>query len=171
MIILKLIMALCIASTAYAGDITYTKYPNGLLKTKTYASGFVVSLKYGKNGKLTEVRKSNGTKIMYKYDGKKNLTQVQRNDGFLLWLTYDKKGRIVGLFTENAILKITYEPVFGKPDSIQLNNFKPLGIIYDANGNILSLKNPNGYVVSLLTAQTFNSLLTVTDPKHFMAEE
>lgn len=158
-------------------------YPDGLLKKKTAANGIVTELTYDKKfGKVATLDR-NGRRLKYDYDVRGNLAVAHDSaENRKLKLSYNTAGqlekileaRFVGNRAVNREVFFRYGAE-GRPIEIKEKSGTQEGRIrieYDANGEVLAIRNAEGRSVASereiqmasRVAMTFQSLLEVVQP-------
>ncbi len=144
--------------------ISYTYYPNGLLKTKK-ENNRLISFKYNNQNKVAEVSEGKSvTKFQYNKLG--NLTHASNSDGQAVRLEYDNKGRIVKIFDQaKRLINIEYDERFGKPKTVERPGVGKIHVSYTNEGSISKVdsksKDPT---VAVQVASAFNNLIDIITP-------
>jgi YD repeat-containing protein len=169
----------------------YTYYENGFVKTKK-EPGRLLAFEYknscNKVSQLTlqliedagvspdkQARKTAATKsekvvktirTRFTYEAQKcNLTLADTSEGQSVKLQYDPQGRISQIEDQaKKLVKIQYEPRFGKPWVVTRPGLGTIQVTYKSDGEIAKVESKQGPNVAVQVASIFNNLLDIIAP-------
>jgi YD repeat-containing protein len=169
----------------------YTYYENGFVKTKK-EPGRLLAFEYknscNKVSQLTlqliedagvspdkQARKTaatNSEKVVktirtrFTYEAQKcNLTLADTSEGQSVKLQYDPQGRISQIEDQaKKLVKIQYEPRFGKPWVVTRPGLGTIQVTYKSDGEIAKVESKQGPNVAVQVASIFNNLLDIIAP-------
>jgi RHS repeat-associated protein len=96
---------------------------------------------------LSGMQDRNGNSLTFTRDVNSNLTLITSPNGRWIQFTYDSSNRITGAQDNiGRTTSYTYDPVTGCMASATDANGGTTYYTYDPDGDMLSIKNPNGYV-------------------------
>ena len=104
------------------------------------------------------------TKFAYEPQ-KCNLITADNSDGQVVRLQYDDRGRIAQIEDQSKkLVKISYEPKFGKPGVVTRPGLGSIKVSYKTDGEIAKVDSKEGPVVARQVASIFNNLLEIISP-------
>lgn len=104
------------------------------------------------------------TKFIYESQ-KCNLITADSSDGTAVKLQYDAQGRISQIEDQaKRLLKIKYEPKFGKPWIVTRPGLGTIQVSYKSDGEIAKVESKEGQNIAVQVASIFNNLLDIIAP-------
>ncbi|MGZ3721925.1 MAG: DUF6531 domain-containing protein, partial [Bdellovibrionales bacterium] len=97
--------------------------------------------------------------------GKCNLLTADNSEGQTVKLQYDPQGRIAQIEDQSKkLVKIKYEPKFGKPAIVTRPGLGTIQVTYKGDGEIQKVESKEGPNVAVQVASIFNNLLDIIAP-------
>ncbi|MCO5112853.1 MAG: DUF6531 domain-containing protein [Bdellovibrionaceae bacterium] len=155
--------------------VTYSYYANGSLKTEKNER---VSTTYFYDGVCSKISKmvqenllerqvaSRKDTTVFQYNKPScNLKKAMNSKGESAELHYDAAGRIIKVVDHTAKqLNIAYNSQTGKPARLTRPGLGSIDVVYDQQGQMVSVKSSQGAEVATQVANVFNNILRVIGP-------
>lgn len=152
----------------------YTYYPSGLLqthRTKDEVVTYFYNTTCNKISKmvsetLLERKVASKVSTIYNYYSPScNLKSAANSKGESAQLLYDKDGRIIKVIDHTKkLLSISYNLTTGKPSSLTRPGLGTIEVVYNEQGQMVSVKSKQGAEVATQVANVFNNILRVIGP-------
>ncbi|MBE5951416.1 MAG: RHS repeat protein [Lachnospiraceae bacterium] len=160
---------LCKIEDASGAVTEYSYNGRGLLEREDDSLGAVTSYQYDKEDRIVRVTEPNGTVTEYEYNTDGNVTLVaatkENGDTSILRYLYAMDGSLTASISDTDILTYQYDEL-GQLTELHKNGVHSLGFGYDANGNLLWLKESTDsalYNPDSVTAYTYDVLGRLTE--------
>jgi len=151
---------------AHAGDMPL-RVPSAC-EGQIVCAGDMEQIRHPRSGKLILVR-SGTLFIHYHYGAHGLLDAAEASDGRRIRLAYDTQGRVTHMWATTPPTQATRELRFAyddsdKPTRIELRGTGVITVRYDADGEIASVRSPNGAATALGVTQAFQALMALLKP-------
>lgn len=155
--------------------ITYTYYPNGNLRTEKTQSTSLTYFYDASCGKISKLVQENllerqvasrkDTTVFQYNKPSCSLKKAANSKGESAELFYDAAGRIVRVVDHTTKqLNIAYNAKTGKPSRLTRPGLGSIEVVYDQQGQMVSVKSNQGAEVATQVATVFNNILRVIGP-------
>ncbi|WP_303804257.1 polymorphic toxin-type HINT domain-containing protein [Ruminococcus flavefaciens] len=143
---------------------TMTYDGNGNLLTSSDELGNTVTYTYDKYGRVTSMTDANGNKTTYdKYDANGNCLKLTYPNGLSVSYEYNKEGKVIKASKGSTSVSYEYDAA-GRVTKYTDEANHTYTTVYDANGNVEKLLDPDGNVLQENKYDAVNNLILETDP-------
>ena len=143
---------------------TMTYDSNGNILTSSDELGNTVTYTYDKYGRVTSMTDANGNKTTYdKYDANGNCLKLTYPNGLSVSYEYSKEGKVIKASKGSTSVSYEYDAAGRVTKYTDEANHK-YTTVYDANGNVEKLLDPDGNVLQENKYDAVNNLILETDP-------